>query len=88
MAVVRNPLAGVEFVEARLDFGKKHKALDRVIHCGLRRHLAERFDDPITTQWFRHVRILRDAANVGRASRCTADRLGSSGPTNCQRCNR
>jgi len=62
---VRNALAGVEFIEASFDLGKKHETLDRVIHCRLWRHLAERFDDPISSHLFRHNRILRHVANAG-----------------------
>lgn len=65
--VVRNALAGVEFIEASLDLGKKHETLDRVIYCRVRRHLAERLDDPITSHLFRHDRILRHVADAGRA---------------------
>src|SRR5215469_5922834 len=56
--IVRKPFGPVQFGQPTLDFRQEDVPLYRVIDCGICRHGLQHFDDPISSEWLLHDRIV------------------------------
>ena len=45
-------LTRVELVKSGLNFGEKQQSFDRIVDRCVRRHFTQRFDNPISGEWF------------------------------------